>query len=156
MWLNEVANETHLRMQSAHEIISISDRIMRVCGHATLLQAHLLMRRAYQTPPECIGVGLKHLVILLLSEIHQERGQDQTQEANVPGGDQFLLNTPSINVNIKCLLWCLLQVYKSPTHEWWWWCTKVAIQCSCIILIMLNFWFCKCHFWLFYYWLKYI
>lgn len=100
MWLNE----THLPMQSAHEIISISDRIMRDCGHTTLLQARLLMRRAYQTPPERIGVGLKHLVILLLSEIHQERGQDQTQEANVPGGDQFLLNTPSIHVNIKCLL----------------------------------------------------
>lgn len=85
-------------MQSTREVISISDCIMRHCRHATL---RLLVRTAYQTPPERIGVGLKHLVILLLSEIHQERGQDQTQESNVPGGDQFLLNKQSININIK-------------------------------------------------------
>lgn len=45
---------------------------------------------AYQTPPQCISIGRKHLIVLLLSQIHKEGGQDQTQEANVPSCDQLL------------------------------------------------------------------
>ena len=48
---------------------------------------------AHQPPPQGIGVGLKLLVLLLLRQVNQEGGQDQAQEANVPGCDQLLDNT---------------------------------------------------------------
>lgn len=44
----------------------------------------------YQPPPQGIGVGLELLVGLLLHGVDQEGGQDEAQEADVPGGDELL------------------------------------------------------------------
>lgn len=44
----------------------------------------------YQPPPQSIGVGLKLLIGLLLHGVDQEGGQDQAQEADVPGRDELL------------------------------------------------------------------
>lgn len=102
-------------MQSV--VTSISDHIMRDLWTRYIASSVFVngegVRNAYQTPPERIGVGFKHLVILFLSEVHQERGQDQTQEANVPGCDQFLLRahacTRSVKINIKCHTCCIFK-----------------------------------------------
>lgn len=47
-------------------------------------------QRPYQSPPQSISVGLELLVGLLLHGVDQEGGQDQAQEANVPGRDELL------------------------------------------------------------------
>lgn len=44
----------------------------------------------HQAPPECIRVGIKVIVLPLLRQVHQKRGQDEAEEADVPGSDQFL------------------------------------------------------------------
>lgn len=41
----------------------------------------------HQASPEGISIGLEHFVVLFLCQIDQEGGQDQAQEANVPGRD---------------------------------------------------------------------
>lgn len=48
------------------------------------------MEITYQTPPECICVCIKVLIFSLLGQVHQERGQDEAQEANIPGSNQLL------------------------------------------------------------------
>ena len=64
----------------------------------------------YQAPPECIGVGVEvlglglasgvvgvghfHGAVVLLHQVHQEGGQDQGQEADVPGCDELLWVQP--------------------------------------------------------------
>lgn len=50
-------------------------------------------RSAHRPPPEGVCIGGKLLVILLLCQIHQERGKYQHQEADVPGRDQLLKPT---------------------------------------------------------------
>lgn len=47
----------------------------------------------HQAPPQCISVGVKMIVLALLRQVHQKRGQDEAQEADVPGGDQLLKGT---------------------------------------------------------------
>lgn len=47
----------------------------------------------HQAPPERVGVGVKMVVLALLRQVHQKRGQDEAQEADVPGGDQLLKGT---------------------------------------------------------------
>lgn len=48
------------------------------------------MAGTHQAPPESIGVGVKVVILALLRQVHQERGQDEAEEADVPGGDQLL------------------------------------------------------------------
>lgn len=48
------------------------------------------MKITYQTPPECIRVCIKVLIFSFLSQVYQERGQDEAQEANIPGSNQLL------------------------------------------------------------------
>lgn len=51
----------------------------------------------HQAPPECISIGIKVVVLALLCQIHQEGGQDETEEANVPGRDQLLWAAGSVS-----------------------------------------------------------
>lgn len=46
--------------------------------------------KSYQSPPQSISVGFKLVIQLLLYRVDQERGQDQTEEADVPGCDELL------------------------------------------------------------------
>lgn len=51
----------------------------------------------HQAPPERICVGIEVVILPLLCQVHQERGQDEAQEAYVPGGDQLLEETPRLS-----------------------------------------------------------
>ena len=44
----------------------------------------------HQAPPERVRVGIKVIVLSLLRQVHQKRGQDEAEEADVPGSDQLL------------------------------------------------------------------
>lgn len=44
----------------------------------------------HQAPPECVRIGIKVIVLPLLCQVHQKRGQDEAEEANVPSSDQLL------------------------------------------------------------------
>lgn len=48
------------------------------------------MTRTYQTPPECIRVGVEVVILTLFCQVHQKRGQDEAEEANVPRSHQLL------------------------------------------------------------------
>lgn len=48
------------------------------------------MTRTYQTPPECIRVGVEVVILTLFCQVHQKRSQDEAEEANVPGSHQLL------------------------------------------------------------------
>lgn len=48
------------------------------------------MKITYQTPPECICVCIKVLIFSFLGQVYQERGQNEAQEANIPGSNQLL------------------------------------------------------------------
>lgn len=54
-------------------------------------QAELqIFLRTHRAPPQGIGVGSKLLVELVLHKVDEERREDENQEADVPGGYQFL------------------------------------------------------------------
>lgn len=58
------------------------------------------------SPPEGVSISGKLLVIFLLSQIDQEGGKDQYQEANVPGCDQLLKHRERKVISlIKTLNW---------------------------------------------------
>jgi hypothetical protein len=44
----------------------------------------------HRPPPERVGIGGEVRVGILLSQVDQERGKDEHQEPDVPGGDQLL------------------------------------------------------------------
>ena len=44
----------------------------------------------YRPPPQGISVGGEVLVVLLLHLVHEEGGEDQDQEPNVPRSHQLL------------------------------------------------------------------
>ena len=48
----------------------------------------------HQAPPERVSVGVEVVVLPLLRQVHQKRGQDEAQEADVPGSDQLLESWP--------------------------------------------------------------
>lgn len=43
--------------------------------------------QTHHAPPQRVGVCLELLVELVLHEVDEERGEDQNQEADVPGRD---------------------------------------------------------------------
>lgn len=45
---------------------------------------------SHQSPPEGVSIRLKLFIIFFFCQINQETGQNETQEANVPGCDEFL------------------------------------------------------------------
>lgn len=49
----------------------------------------------HQAPPERVCVGVEVVVLTLLRQVYQKRGQDEAQEADVPGGDQLLKEAPT-------------------------------------------------------------
>lgn len=53
---------------------------------------------AYQTPPECIGVGLELLVWLFFHRVDQKRSQDETEKAYVPGRDELLWEGDTVSL----------------------------------------------------------
>ena len=46
--------------------------------------------QTHRAPPQRIGIGSKVFVELVLHEVDEERREDENQEADVPGGHQFL------------------------------------------------------------------
>lgn len=44
----------------------------------------------HRPPPERVGIGGEVRVGILLSQVNEERGEDEHQEPDVPGGDQLL------------------------------------------------------------------
>jgi len=49
------------------------------------------LRETYNAPPEGIGkVAKLFRVCLFLGQVHEERWEDESQEANVHGREQFL------------------------------------------------------------------
>lgn len=44
----------------------------------------------HRPPPERVGIGGEVRVGILLSQVDEERGEDEHQEPDVPGGDQLL------------------------------------------------------------------
>lgn len=49
----------------------------------------------HRSPPQGIGIGGKVLVEFFLHQINQERGEDEHQEADVPGSHQLLQRAPT-------------------------------------------------------------
>lgn len=59
------------------------------------------MARTHQAPPERVCIGVKVVVLAFLGQVHQERGQDEAEEADVPGGDQLLRDSMSVLVRLQ-------------------------------------------------------
>lgn len=57
------------------------------------------MTRTYQAPPECICIGVKVVILTLLGQVHQKRGQDEAEEANVPGSHQLLQTQETVSLS---------------------------------------------------------
>jgi len=58
----------------------------------------------YHTPPQCVRVCAKfRRILLFFSEKHEERREDQTQEADVQRREKFLWNeNKTVSADTKC------------------------------------------------------